>query len=164
MARRRYLRSGPCYFNSCFKVDFHRIYRTGKLTETKVWRRAYPRIRWPWWWLWSSMQPAALGFALGFASPISRLPSEGPSPQPAAGGRCRCRWVWLLGQWMDDELGTPTPRVFLTICRTATFSPTEINYIASLYDDYWSQKCIWKPYGLTSKFYCKNLKNLKFLE
>ena len=46
-------------------------------------------------------------------------------------------------------------RVFLTICRTATFWPTEIHYTASLYDDCWSQKCIWEPYWLTSKFTLK---------
>ena len=51
-----------------------------------------------------------------------------------------------------DILSRSISRVFLTICRTAMFWPMEINYISSLYDACWSQKCIWEPYWLTSKF------------
>ena len=42
------------------------------------------------------------------------------------------------------------------------FSPMEINYIASLYDDCRSQKCIWEPYGLTSKLKLLTMYSIRF--
>ena len=51
----------------------------------------------------------------------------------------------------------PLPRVAWSSDRPTTILPLEINYIALIHDNIRCQKSIWETYGLTSKFYTKNL-------